>query len=398
MNVLMLSLTGNMLSNGLADVAERHQEYARRAGARLFVVGFNREGQIAASQIDQSLFVFPVNSSSHATFLFKAIWIASLLCKKYRFDVIYTQDPFLTGLIGVILKKCFRIPLIIGNHSSFINNSFWIFERPVIFRILNHLAKKVLPWADYFRVVNPGERERYIEDLNLPKDRIRIVPVPTPFHRFEQRVTPERLYNLKNQLGVKPTDKIILWVGRPVRVKRLPILFTAFSTVCRKVPEAKLILIGNKNEQQEDLDNLLNQQELNNDKVIWIKQGLKHEELPEYYQLSDLFVLCSRYEGFGNVLAEAAASSLPVVATDTAGASFIVENGKTGFLVPVDDNKALAEKIIFLLQNISAAKVMGKNAKQQVKKKFAYDVCMDEIIGLWREAINSGLSNCRHSR
>jgi len=76
--------------------------------------------------------------------------------------------------------------------------------------------------------------------------------------------------------------------------------------------------------------------------------------------LSDLFVLPSLEEAFGIVLVEAMSQSLPVVATAVQGVSSIVRDGVNGFLVPPQDEKALAAKVVSLLENPRLAREMGK--------------------------------------
>ena len=85
-----------------------------------------------------------------------------------------------------------------------------------------------------------------------------------------------------------------------------------------------------------------------------------HENVLAFMNLSDLFVLPSLEEAFGIVLVEAMSQSMPVVATAVQGVSSIVRDGVNGFLVPPQDEKALAAKVVSLLENPRLAREMGK--------------------------------------
>jgi glycosyltransferase involved in cell wall biosynthesis len=101
--------------------------------------------------------------------------------------------------------------------------------------------------------------------------------------------------------------------------------------------------------------------------------------LREHLSASDIFVLPSRSEGFSNAIVEAMAASLPVVATDVGGNAEAVEDGVTGFIVPVDDPAALSEAISRLIANPSHAKAMGEAGRNLVIEKFTTKAMMDKI-------------------
>jgi len=93
-----------------------------------------------------------------------------------------------------------------------------------------------------------------------------------------------------------------------------------------------------------------------------------HENLPKVYSKADIFVLPSYTEALGIVIMEAMASGLPVIATKTSGAQDLVEDGKTGFLVPIGNTIALKEKIKVLLENPGLRRTMGSAGRERIKK------------------------------
>jgi glycosyltransferase involved in cell wall biosynthesis len=87
--------------------------------------------------------------------------------------------------------------------------------------------------------------------------------------------------------------------------------------------------------------------------------------------MADVVVLTSAVEGLPNVLIEAALAGTPVVTTACGGGQEVVEDGVTGFVVPVGDNELAATKILELLSNQAAAKAMGEAAKERAMTLFS---------------------------
>jgi glycosyltransferase involved in cell wall biosynthesis len=294
-------------------------------------------------------------------------------------DLITTQDPFLTAYVGLRLRRRMRRPVIIQNHSSFLGEPYWVRERPVANRGLRLLAQLLLPRADGWRVVNVREREYYVERLGLAADRVRVLPVPCRIEPFLVDPAPSEVERRRAELGLSETDKVLLWVGRPVRVKRLPILFWVLERVRAEHPGARLVLVGDPS--------LLPDEERHTplpQGAVWAGQ-VAFDDLPAFYALADVFVLTSSYEGFGRVLVEAGAAARPAVATATAGARDIIRHGETGWLAPVDDSQSLAGHVRALLAAPAQAQAMGRAARKHVGAAFDPGRAYDAIVDHWRE-------------
>ena len=97
---------------------------------------------------------------------------------------------------------------------------------------------------------------------------------------------------------------------------------------------------------------------------------LAQTQVFEILSITDLFVLSSHWEGFGIVLAEAMAFGKPVVSSATDGSREVVENGKSGILVPVSDPQSLAETVINLLARPDLMFQMGREGLKRVTKLF----------------------------
>lgn len=108
------------------------------------------------------------------------------------------------------------------------------------------------------------------------------------------------------------------------------------------------------------------------------------------YHTFDVFVLSSRNEGFANVIVEAMASGLPVVATDVGGAREAIDDGRTGFVVPAHDPEALAERVGRLLADPSLGQRMGRAGRERAVREFSLQAMVRRYDDLYRELLTCG--------
>ena len=149
---------------------------------------------------------------------------------------------------------------------------------------------------------------------------------------FSQNMSKENLNKLRKKITDNASTKLLIWAGRPVKFKRIDLLLDTFKEVIKKLPNTKLILVGNLNKSNL-FRKLLEKTDLETKEKLFIYgQGADHSLLSNLYQISDIFIHTSIYEGFGVVLAEAALSGLPIVGT-LSGTIENIENNKSGFIV-----------------------------------------------------------------
>lgn len=161
--------------------------------------------------------------------------------------------------------------------------------------------------------------------------------------------------------------KIILAVGRLEKQKNFTMLLRAYNLLNDK-NKYKLIIIGDGSEKPK-LQDYINKNKLNNHvKIITNVKSYPRK----YYKIADLFVLTSLYEGFGNVLVEAAIHQIPIISTNCAsGPSEILNNGKYGTLIRNNDIHTLKNKIIEItnLQNKNKSKLLYNSLQRFSLKK-----------------------------
>ncbi|MFA5022552.1 MAG: glycosyltransferase family 4 protein [Patescibacteria group bacterium] len=374
MKVLMISIDKGLLGKGqLGDVVERHQEYARNV-SQLDIIVFCSKG-FEPYKISPNSTAYPTNSSRKLRYACDAKKIGKKLFKENQYDLIVTQEPFLTGLVGVCLKKKFGAKLLVHLHGDFKGLFFW-------------LAKLlVLPKADGIRVMSQGQMEK----LSQYKEKVRVISTPVDLEKYQRTENREQRTEIRDQRTEirdqrteireqKTENRIVLHVGRDDKVKDYKSLLKAFGLVKQKLANVRLVKVLGGKEFSKAV-----KEYSGNDLKVDVYPKTDHKSLVNFYHQAEVVVLSSTSESFGKVLVEANACGKPVVSTATTGAKEIIQDGYNGYLVPIGDYQALADKIIYLLNNPQKAKELGENGRKLVKEKFSNNTA--QIIKFWNDLI-----------
>ena len=394
-HLLMISLGSDLFANNKSRSVNRHILYAKASNFTITIISLcpaRLTQYIPQSYAENIVNVYPICANNHFILLIQGLWKSINIVRRQNVDLIYTQDPFATALIGSLLRKIFRIPLIIGNHSSFTANPFWISERPIYFRLLRFIMKINIRNADAWRVNNVYERKKYVRYFGIPQNRIFVNNTLVDYSKFSQPLDPFRRKELRTNLSI-PLDAVVLvWVGRPVKVKRLDFLLKVFQKSCELDRRLHLLVIGDFSSSHAMLSAFKNSPF--SESITILPNGIPNEFLPDYYRASDMYVHSSAYEGFGVVLVEASLCELPLISTINDGSRQIIVEDENGFLVPQDDVSHYVSKILLLSRNKSLRQKMGANAHALAYKNFDYDQNLRRRSYLWNTvAVNGYGSN-----
>ncbi|PSB24867.1 glycosyl transferase [Stenomitos frigidus ULC18] len=233
-------------------------------------------------------------------------------------------------------------------------------------RIRPKLVRLFYPWADAIVAASKGVAEDVARLTGISSDTIRVIYNPV--------VTPAVLAKMQQPVDhpwfATGEPPVILGVGRLVSQKDFPTLVEAFAIV-RKQRSARLMILG-EGEDRAKLEAQIRALGLQDDVAL---PGFA-ENPYAYMAHASVFALSSIFEGFGNVVAEAMAAGTAIVSTDCpSGPAEILEGGKYGKLVPVNDPAALAEGILATLQAPIAADVLRQRAQE-----FSVDRVTDQYI------------------
>jgi glycosyltransferase involved in cell wall biosynthesis len=187
-------------------------------------------------------------------------------------------------------------------------------------------------------------------------------------------------------LGV-PSDALVIgFIGRLVSIKQPLALVDAFAGLSKSHPHAVLLVVGDG-----DLRPAVERDVARRGLTRQVVFAGWREDLPTIYAAVDIVALTSRNEGTPVALIEAMAAARPVVATDVGGVADLVEDGDTGFIVPLDDQRALIDALGRLASDPEERRRLGQNGRARVLAGYRADRLADDLDRLYR----SGLSHKR---
>ncbi len=221
--------------------------------------------------------------------------------------------------------------------------------------------------------------------LDVPRERFAAIP-----NGFDPTFAPrptDREAVWQRVLGEAPRGTVFVYVGRFTAVKRLPFLIEAFADAHRRGDGAmSLVLVGGHPGEWEGEHPQRTIERLGVADVH-LAGWHAHEELPQLLNAADALVHAAEAEQFGQVLIEAMACGLPVIAVDRAGPSTIVDDPDTGWLVEPDDRDALADAMVAAVADPQGRRMRGRRARGQVVGRYAWSEIGRELATLLRDAV-----------
>lgn len=172
---------------------------------------------------------------------------------------------------------------------------------------------------------------------------------------------------LNAEFNIPPDSIVCIAVGRLVQIKGFDVLIKAIHGIESKVPQLICLIIG-EGELKQELTNQIQQSGLQN--KVRLLGFYRREQVLALLKSSDIFVMPSLYEGTPIALLEAAALSLPILASDTGGIPELVQNEQDALLVPPEDANALAQGLLRLSQDRPFAIQLGRNAREKISSDF----------------------------
>ncbi len=220
---------------------------------------------------------------------------------------------------------------------------------------------------------------------------VRVVMPGVDTSRFVP-LSSEQKIQARVRLNIEPHIQLVTSISRLVPRKGMDTLILASSTLKLKYPHLK-VLIGGAGRDQKRLESMVAKTRA----PVQFLGEIKHEQLPEIYGASDLFVMACRdrwagleQEGFGVVFLEAAACGIPQIAGSSGGSHEAVADGISGLVLENSSDPAeLAAKISYFLDNPEIRSQMGSAARHRAEQEFGYDYLSEGLFEVIKEFENS---------
>jgi glycosyltransferase involved in cell wall biosynthesis len=250
-------------------------------------------------------------------------------------------------------------------------------------RVYNRLDRWSLPHADRLVTVCGAFAQDLIASTGIPAGRI---SVQHNSIRRQPEVSPVEIERLRNTLDIATVEKVVLSVGRLSREKAHLDLLYAFKRLQATNPEilCRLVIVGDGPERSR----LEAAAESLGCKGHITFTGQMNDVRP-FYALANVFVLPSHTEGSPNVLLEAMAANVPVVATAVGGVPEMVENNESALLISPNDHRELADAIARVLTDKAVAERLTTNAASLIDTRFTPENYVRAVVKIYRGVLEA---------
>ena len=223
--------------------------------------------------------------------------------------------------------------------------------------------------------------------LGHPRSQYRVIHNGVNTERF----SPGDGVAIRKSLGIRADEQIVGMFGSFKRQKNHPLLFSAFRRLLDRHDNLRLMLVGDElhagmhgsDAYKQDMESLVDKLGLRPRCIVIGNQ----KDVERLYGACDVTVLPSLFEGTPNVLLESMACRVPVVATDVSDNKIIVPDGVVGFVVPLGDDAAMADRIERLLIDPDLKIRMGTQAREWVLREFSCAQLASKTAEVYEQAL-----------
>ena len=309
----------------------------------------------------------------------RALWQLMKLIRREKYHIIHTHNSK-GGILGRIAGWLCRTPIVIHTIHGFafhdsegpLRKRLFIFLERWTARMAHKLiaiSEPLREWGSRLGIGKPEQYTKIYSGIEIEKFRIDV------------DVEAKR-----REFGILNDDMVFGLVAKLWDGKGHEIAIDALKIVRQKIPNAKLVFVG-EGYLQPKLEAHAKANGLD-DQVIFT--GFR-TDIAELNAMLDVAILASDFEGMGRVLLEAMVMKKPVVATDVGGIPDVVDDGSTGFLIPVGDAEALADKVTELLLDSNLRDSMGEAGYKKITEQFSAATMVSKIVNVYEEQIRQRL-------
>lgn len=303
-------------------------------------------------------------------------------------DLLVVRGTRVLGLPGVHAARRARRPVVLQPEvNGELSGEVYVWGTaldvaPVraVVRAAAHLRNRMLRQADACVAMSRLIRDECLA-AGLPADRVFLIPHGIDTTRFRPARAGDRA-ELRARLSLPVDAVVIAYSGRLLRGKGLEVLIDAFAAL-RTTPPTHLLLIGSGDRQPLSVEEALRRRVETAGLTGRVTFTGRVQAVEEWLRASDVFAFPSLFEGLGLSLIEAAACGLPAVGSRTGGIVDVIDDGRSGFLVPPGDVAALAERLRQLVDNEAQRRVLGEEARHIARTRFDVELMVDRYLELF---------------
>lgn len=292
--------------------------------------------------------------------------------RRNQIDIIHTHD-FYTNIFGILAASAARVRLKISSKRE---------TGGMRGKLQRTTERKIFQWSDAI-VVNSRAVKDYLLDEGISARKIQVIYNGVDLDRLSlQGLDRPGICRRLGLPGEKGINFIPIVANLRHHVKNHPMFIKGAAEVLKSFPETHFVVAG-EGELSSEIKRLAGELGIES-RVHFIGSC---SMIPELLSISYAGILTSRAEGFSNSILEYMASGLPVVATNVGGASEVIEDDRSGFLIDSDDYAALAKKLVWLIEHPERASEMGGRGRAIIAQQFSCDAQLRKTLWMYEKAV-----------
>lgn len=348
--------------NGVSTSISMLEKALKKKGHQVFIVTVNPENM--TYKYEKNVIRIPGIPTGIYDYRLTGIYPLRAIktIKKWNLDVIHSHTEFGIGTFARIIAHQLNIPLVHTYHTMYEDYVHYItkgYFNGTSKKIVEHLTKFYCDkTAKELIVPTKKAYDLFIEKYKVDKN-VHIIPTGIEIERFyKENINKERLNKIKEELKIKNTDFIILYIGRLGQEKNVDFLIDNQEYFTKENKNVKLLIVGNGPDYEKYKAKT---KKLNLEENIIFTGKVPYDKIPYYYNLGNVFVTASTTETQGLTVIEAMSSSIPVVCIDDESFKNTVVHGLNGYMF--SNKKEYRKYMTDLIKDKKLLKKIGDQAK-----------------------------------
>jgi glycosyltransferase involved in cell wall biosynthesis len=296
------------------------------------------------------------------TFMMSATLAGLRLTRSWRPDFTIAFFGIPCGPVAYTLKAIYGVPYIVSLRGGDVPG-FQSYDLALYHRLMKPAIRFL--WRQATCVVANSQGLRDLAQSTEPVVTINVIPNGVDVQRFRPAGSSDRNGPVR-----------LLYVGRLTYQKGVDVFIQALQRLDSRI-QFEVELVGDGNARR-PLERMVQKSGLL--ERLHFTGWLDRTEIPQRYQQADIFVLPSRDEGMSNVILEAMASGLPVIATSLGGNTELVRHGENGLLVKPDDSEQLADALLELINKVELRQRMGSSGRALVERGYSWRQTAEQYL------------------
>lgn len=365
MNVLFL--TTHLNTGGITSYLLTLTKELSRRGFQIHIVSSGGNMQEVFSSCGAKLLCLDIRTKSELSFkVYRAVWTLRRYIRENQIDLMHAHTR-VTQVAAQFLKILTARPYVTTCHGFF----------------KTRVSRRIFPfWGDAVIAISEAVRDHLTRDFGVAPERVVLIKSGVDLEMFphiDENARRERrkTYGFGGEL-------LIGTIARLSEVKGQDILIRAMKIVAGEMPDVKLLIVG-QGKTEVHLKAMVESLGLG-DRVLFYPVVDKTFEI---LSMLDVFVMPSRQEGLGLSVMEAQAAGVAVAASNVGGIPSLIENGRTGVLVPSEDASELARAILDLLRDPDRRRVLGSAAREFIRRYHSSQGMAQETAEVYQRIVSA---------